>query len=168
MPETVPVQCPECGERVEATPGEKSRCPMCGTAVSAAGGEAGSYYDPAAADLIDAEIADLKATRRTNNMLSFAFAVPGLLATFSSGIVAREMNLPRDQAGAIGGVVAIGGTLLVAVGLCFYARYKGRSPLWGLLGLLSCVGILLLAVLPDYHGKRLAVLEAKAELARGR
>ena len=170
MPETVPVQCPECGERVEATPGEKSRCPMCGTAVSTAGGEAGKFYDPAAADLIEAEIADLKATRRTNNLLSFAFAAVAIAVSIGAQVLfALSEGPPEREELAFGG---LGAMLLALVGwvvaFSYYARYKGRHVAWALCGLVGCLGVLLLLLLKDLNGKRLAVLEAKAELARGR
>jgi hypothetical protein len=37
--------------------------------------------------------------------------------------------------------------LMVALGL--YAKAKGQSVLWGLLAVLSCIGILVVALLPD-------------------
>jgi hypothetical protein len=47
---------------------------------------------------------------------------------------------------AIGSLI---GVLLVIVGLRYYAKAKGYSDVFGLLGLLSCVGVVILAVLPD-------------------
>lgn len=41
----------------------------------------------------------------------------------------------------------MGGVVLI-VGLCFYARAKGYNAALGLLGFLSCIGLLILAVLP--------------------
>jgi predicted cobalt transporter CbtA len=49
-------------------------------------------------------------------------------------------------------VIALGTALLLA-GLSFYARMKGRSGWWGLLGFLSILGLVGLAVLPSFcHG----------------
>lgn len=45
------------------------------------------------------------------------------------------------------GIVA--GDVLLIIGLCYYAKGKGYTPVLGLLGLLSCIGLLILAVLPD-------------------
>ena len=41
------------------------------------------------------------------------------------------------------------GTVMLIVGLGYYAKGKGYSGVLGLLGLLSCIGLLILAVLPD-------------------
>ena len=40
------------------------------------------------------------------------------------------------------------GTLLLIWGLTYYARMRGQSAWWGLLGLLSCLGMVLLLLLP--------------------
>lgn len=42
------------------------------------------------------------------------------------------------------------GWLLFALGVAFYARSRGRHAAWGLLGSLSCFGMLILAILPKY------------------
>ena len=49
----------------------------------------------------------------------------------------------------IGSFVALGGSLLLIIGLGFYAKAKGRHPAWGLMGLLSLIGVLVLACLTD-------------------
>jgi hypothetical protein len=46
------------------------------------------------------------------------------------------------------GVVLLG-TVLLFVGLAYYAMAKGRSPAWCLLALLSLIGLIVLACLPD-------------------
>jgi hypothetical protein len=43
----------------------------------------------------------------------------------------------------------IGSIVLIIVGLGYYAKSKGYSGGWGFLGLLSCIGLIVLAVLPD-------------------
>ena len=43
----------------------------------------------------------------------------------------------------------LGCTVSLLIGLAYYAKAKGHSPWWGLFGLLSCIGILVLALLPD-------------------
>ena len=43
----------------------------------------------------------------------------------------------------------LAGAILLIIGLGYYAKAKGYSAVLGLLGLLSCVGVLILAVLPD-------------------
>ena len=41
------------------------------------------------------------------------------------------------------------GVVLLVVGLCFYAKAKGYHAALGLLGLLSCIGLLILALMRD-------------------
>jgi hypothetical protein len=41
------------------------------------------------------------------------------------------------------------GTCLLIAGLSCYARAKGRSGLWGAMGLLSIIGLIVLACLED-------------------
>ena len=40
-------------------------------------------------------------------------------------------------------------TILLILGLGYYAKSKGYAGALGLLGLLSCVGLIIVAVLPD-------------------
>ncbi|HOX10316.1 MAG TPA: hypothetical protein PLA52_06705 [Candidatus Omnitrophota bacterium] len=72
----------------------------------------------------------------------------------SSGIVAQVLGyfLTFSQVGIImwiGALLAWGGFLLVMWGLFNYAKGKGYSGLWGLLGLLSVFGLAILAFFPD-------------------
>jgi len=46
-------------------------------------------------------------------------------------------------------LASLGGTALLLIGLAYYSKAKGHTPWWGLVGLLSFVGILVLALLPD-------------------
>jgi hypothetical protein len=79
------------------------------------------------------------------NLLSFVFAVPGLLLQVGGGaLIAGTQNAP-SAAGMIVLLRLIGAPLVIA-GLCFYASMKGRSWALGLLGLLSCLGLLILAL----------------------
>lgn len=43
----------------------------------------------------------------------------------------------------------LAGNVLFIIGLCYYAKAKGYTAVLGLLGLFSCLGLLVLAVLPD-------------------
>jgi hypothetical protein len=47
----------------------------------------------------------------------------------------------------LGGVVL--GTVLFILGLCDYAKAKGYSGFWGLLGFCSWPGLVIVAILPD-------------------
>lgn len=50
--------------------------------------------------------------------------------------------------GVTGVVLMLVGTGLLIWGLTYYARMRGQSPWWGLLGLLSCIGMFILLLLP--------------------
>ncbi len=41
------------------------------------------------------------------------------------------------------------GTVLLIIGLVYYAKAKGRHPAWGIMGLLSIIGLIVLALLKD-------------------
>tara|TARA_B100001123_G_C14701993_1_gene785649 strand:- start:3 stop:440 length:438 start_codon:yes stop_codon:yes gene_type:complete len=76
------------------------------------------------------------------NRISFAFALPGLALQ-----VAASRSSP---------FLALLGSILFLVGLGYYAKMKGRDAAWGLVGLLSCIGFVILAVLPKrcHHCKK--------------
>ena len=43
------------------------------------------------------------------------------------------------------------GSILFIIGCCFYAKGKGYNGAWGLLGLLSLIGLLILVCMKDKH-----------------
>jgi hypothetical protein len=75
-------------------------------------------------------------------MTSLAWGAPGLALQIIAGVLVLETQM-------LGLIAMLCGTLLLLVGLGYYAKAKGYHPVWGLLGALSWVGLLLLAVLPD-------------------
>ena len=89
---------------------------------------------PEQASVIAAEIKKL-------NRISFAFALPGL------ALQAASRYNP---------LLALLGGILLLIGLGFYAKMKGRDAAWGLVGVLSCIGLVILAVLPKrcHHCKK--------------
>ena len=76
-----------------------------------------------------------------------SFVVSGLLLQVVGGLIAKAGFLGW----LLGGPVALLGSVLLILGCCFYAKAKGYAWWLGLLGLLSCVGFLVLYVLPDQH-----------------
>lgn len=91
------------------------------------------------------------------NRKSLALGIPGLILQYGPflaiAVLAHGKNqsgppLPEIAAYAVLGGVILGSAMLI-LGLCYYAKAKGYSAVIGLLGLLSCVGLLILAVLPD-------------------
>lgn len=80
------------------------------------------------------------------NRTSFMFGVPGIVLQFVGWLMQGD-TIPGGS--PLGLVVQVVGTVLLIVGLSFYARAKGHHPAWGLMGLLSIIGLIVLAVLPD-------------------
>jgi hypothetical protein len=81
------------------------------------------------------------------NVLSFAFALPGLLLMMASGALAAPGS-GKDLATLAS--LRLLGAILFIVGMFFYARMRGRGWAWGLLGILSCLGLLILYFLPKH------------------
>lgn len=52
----------------------------------------------------------------------------------------------------VSGLMALCGTAMLMFGLAWVAKSKGRTPLWGLLGVFSIIGPAVLFVLPDASG----------------
>ena len=70
------------------------------------------------------------------NRKSLYYGIPGLCVQII-GVIASSPLL-----------VLVGGIFLI-VGLCMYAKAKGRHYAWGFFGLLSWIGIIVLACLND-------------------
>ena len=74
------------------------------------------------------------------NTKSLAWGIPGIVLQFASGGIQNEaMNL----------ILVVVGTAMLIAGLAYYAKGKGRTPAWGLMGLFSILGLIVLALLPD-------------------
>lgn len=83
--------------------------------------------------------------KRYNN-LSLAIAIPGLIIQ-----IAGRFLIDGGQE-ALGLVMTLGGTVMLLFGFAYYAKAKGRSPLWCLAGFLSLIGLIILALLKDHSG----------------
>ena len=46
------------------------------------------------------------------------------------------------------------GAVLLVIGLMSVAKYKGRNAAWGLIGMLGCLGLLLMLVLKDMQNEK--------------
>lgn len=76
------------------------------------------------------------------NTLSFAYFIPGMILQFASVTVD----------GGVSVALGILGTILAIVGFGYYAKAKGRSSAWGIVGLLGILGLIVLACLKDRSG----------------
>lgn len=93
------------------------------------------------------------------NRKSLMLGVPGILLQIVGNIVMRSPELSNlDPSLAVkpsaalefGGLaIALIGTALLILGLSWYARAKGHSGWWGLLGLASIFGLIALACIKD-------------------
>ena len=176
------VACPGCGEETEVPVGEVVRCGLCGADVESpeddlwddeiwedepAGAPSGRGRAAAAAARVGREMDEIHARRKKYNLLSFALFLPGFALSIGGQLLMTHAG-DADLGPMLAGFAAAGlGVLLLIAGFGCYAIYKGRSPAWGLLGLLSWIGLIVLAALPDENKKRLTVLsETRDRLGR--
>ena len=96
------------------------------------------------------------------NRKSLALGIPGIILQILGNIMYRQGGAtggpgrPAPDANPIWLLVALVGTGLLIAGLAFYAKAKGRSPAWGLMGLLSIIGLIVLACLKDLRPRQRA------------
>ncbi len=89
---------------------------------------------------------ELKHQRSQNQLLSFAFGLPGL-------IIAVAGVFMHDS--IVGVLMIVGGIILVWIGIAFGVAYKRYNLGWVVLALLLVIGLVVLAFVPDEKGKRL-------------
>jgi HlyD family secretion protein len=77
------------------------------------------------------------------NSIGLMVGIPGLILQVVGKMITRA-----DQVG-IGLLVTLAGTVMLLIGLAYYAKAKGRHPAWCLLAFLSLVGLILMACLKD-------------------
>ena len=70
------------------------------------------------------------------NHISFAWGIPGIVLQIGGHLIGQPL-------------VLLLGTVLLVVGLAYYAKAKGRSPAWCLMAVLSLIGLFVLARLKD-------------------
>ncbi len=128
------MKCPDCAEEI---PGGSKICPICKSNLAGGGGGGRGIVDPQKAQEIKAKISRL-------NTLSFVVFIPGLLLQFGTPAVITVTTPEQLQM-----VLALRGlgAIMLIVGFGLYAAMKGRSGAWGLMGLLSCLGLLFLALM---------------------
>ena len=84
--------------------------------------------------------------KRYNN-ISLALGGPGIVLQIAGNVVVQANQ--GTAIGLLGLPVTLVGTALLVAGLVYYAIAKGRSGWWGLCGFLSCIGLIILALLKD-------------------
>jgi len=83
--------------------------------------------------------------RRYNNV-SLAIAIPGLIMQ-----IAGRFMMDSEQ-GTLGALITVLGTVMLLVGFAYYAKAKGRNPMWCLAAFLSVIGLIILSFLKDESG----------------
>ena len=66
-------------------------------------------------------------------------------------IAGRVLAATSETGAILGLVVVLVGAVVFIWGCMNYAEGKGHSKWLGLLGLLSCIGLIILIFLPDHH-----------------
>jgi len=95
------------------------------------------------------------------NNISLAVGAPGIILQ----IVGFVMSSGESQGAS---PLILLGTIMLMVGLGYYAAAKGRSPLWCLAGCAGILGLILLALLKDLDEQKTAddhVSSLETELA---
>ena len=86
-------------------------------------------------------------------MLGFAFGIPGFLLNGAGGLMAMQ-SINSDEAPVFAFGLMMLGQVLFLVGLAFCAMYKGYHALLGVAcGFFGCIGLVVLAALPDKHAR---------------
>ena len=74
------------------------------------------------------------------NNISLGLGAPGIVLQIWGNIIGQPIML-------------ILGTILLMIGLAYYAMAKGRNPAWCLMGFLSIIGLIVLGCLKDLDKK---------------
>jgi uncharacterized membrane protein HdeD (DUF308 family) len=80
---------------------------------------------------------------KSYNRMSFALGIPGIILQVCGLYAVAGLRNERAW------IFILFGIGLFIWGLAYYARAKSRSPWWCLLGLLSLLGMIILAFIPD-------------------
>ena len=85
-----------------------------------------------------------------HNRMGFMLGIPGLCLQIAGNVLGGYLPEAMGGAGSIvTALVTLCGYALLIAGLCYVAMAKGYHWGLGFLGLLSCIGLLIIAVLPD-------------------
>lgn len=90
------------------------------------------------------------------NRKSLMIGVPGIAMQIGGRVMmvmsepSTDPRVKQDTSLELPGLgLALVGTVLLIIGLGLYAKSKGHHGAWGLMGLLSIIGLIVLACLPD-------------------
>ena len=86
----------------------------------------------------------------------------GLVMTIGGRLWYRSLDDGDDGLLTLALIVGVAGTVAFVYGCVNYALAKGRAGWWGLLGLLSVLGLIVLWLLPDRSDPRMTRRDAAA------
>jgi len=72
------------------------------------------------------------------NNISLVWGILGIVLQIAGTVIGQNLIL-------------ILGTVFLTIGLAYYAKAKGRSPVWCLMGFLSIIGLIILSYLKDFE-----------------
>ena len=76
------------------------------------------------------------------NSKSLVYGVPGIILQIGGRI--GSLSLTDRFASGLFSFAMLAGTVLLLVGLAYYAKAKGRHPAWCLMAFLSIIGLIVL------------------------
>lgn len=91
--------------------------------------------------------AEIKKRLSKLNLISFGLALPGFALMIGGPAVLAGMKGGAPELVVLMTILRIVGVALLIGGFAAYAMMKGRSPVFALLGLASCIGLLVLALI---------------------
>jgi hypothetical protein len=83
-----------------------------------------------------------------------AKAYAGIIFGFIVQAIGRGIANISYEGAVIGAIIGVGGVVLFVWGCMNFAEVKGHSKWLGLLGLLSCVGLLIMILIPEKRPRR--------------
>ena len=90
---------------------------------------------------------------RSHHRTSLAWGIPGVLLQIAGNTLAAVAIFGYGKPEMGQAVLFIAGLVCLMIGLVYYAKAKGRSPIWGLLGVFSIFGLIILACLKDLENE---------------
>ena len=83
------------------------------------------------------------------NRRSLYWGVPGLLSSIVWPIM---FSVWEDEASVlVGAIVGLTGLVMLFIGFGYYAKAKEQHPAWAGMAIISLLGFIVLALLPDRH-----------------
>ena len=101
----------------------------------------------------------LVAKKKGYNQLSFCFGIPGIILQITGLVILMNYSSQQGMTEyhqepahiTFARLLTLLGCFLLVVGFAYYAKMKGRSPAWCLVGFLGIIGLVILICLKDKY-----------------